>query len=128
MRSKGHPPFVSSEVETPHAAHLDFARCERVRILRGASLIAAAVLLIAAKPSGKPYMGGPDNWGEANRQTMAAQVIDPAPVYDTAVPETHAEHAGQAVERYRTDRVKLPDRVKTTDAGVAETTRDGGGK
>lgn len=74
---------------------------------------------------GSAYLGGKDNFGEANRQTMAAQVIDPAPVYDTGVPETHGEHAAQAIERYRTDKVKMPDRVKTTNAGVAEQTRDG---
>lgn len=73
---------------------------------------------------GGPYNGGKDNFGEANRQTFAAQVIDPAPVYDKSVAETHGEHAAQAVERYRQDKVKLPDRVKTTDAGVAETTRE----
>jgi hypothetical protein len=89
----------------------------------GAALLALAACQHGA--DGLPYMGGPDNVGEANRQTFAAQVVDPAPVYDTAIPETHAEHAGQAVARYRTDKVKLPDRVKTTDAGVSETARDG---
>jgi hypothetical protein len=71
-----------------------------------------------------PYMGGPDNFGEANKQTMAAQVIDPNPTYDDPVPETHGEHAAQAVERYRTDKVKLPDRVRTTKSGVPETSRE----
>ncbi|MFA7588015.1 MAG: hypothetical protein WCY11_17795 [Novosphingobium sp.] len=61
------------------------------------------------------YLGGPDNFGEANRQTFAAQVIDPQPEYDELVPETSAEHAAQAVERYRQDKVKQPDRVKTSD-------------
>ena len=55
-----------------------------------------------------------DNFGEANRQTMAAQVIDPNPQYDTAVPASSAEHAAQAIERYRTDKVKQPDRIKTS--------------
>jgi hypothetical protein len=97
--------------------------------MRRSRLILAglAVLLTAAgEPKGKPYMGGPDNWGEANRQTYAAQVVDPAPVYDTAVPETHAEHAGQAVARYRTDKVKIPDRAKTTDSAIGQSqARDG---
>ncbi len=57
-----------------------------------------------------------DNFGEANRQTMAAQVIDPNPQYDTAVPETSAEHAAQAAERYRTDRVKQPDKIQTSNS------------
>ena len=98
--------------------------------MRTKLLIAAAAALLGgcqhAALDGTPYMGGADNFGEANRQTLALQVVDPAPAYDTAVPETHAEHAGQAVERYRMDKVKLPDRVRTTDAGVAEATRDGG--
>jgi hypothetical protein len=67
-----------------------------------------------ATPDTPPYMGGPDNFGEANRQTMMAQVIDPDPHYDTAVPESSADHAADAVERYRTDKVKQPERVKTS--------------
>lgn len=57
-----------------------------------------------------------DSFGEANRQTMAAQVIDPNPQYDTAVPATSAEHAAQAAERYRTDRVKQPDKIQTSNS------------
>ncbi|MGX7897060.1 hypothetical protein [Tsuneonella sp. HG222] len=70
------------------------------------------------------YMGGPDNFGEANRQTMAAQIIDPAPRYLDPVPVSSAEHAAQAVQRYREDKVKIPDRVRTTDAGVQEESRE----
>ena len=51
-------------------------------------------------------------------------IIDPDPVYNEPVPETHAEHAGQAVERYRTDKVKVPDRVKTNKAALPETSRE----
>jgi type IV pilus biogenesis protein CpaD/CtpE len=72
-----------------------------------------------------PYMGGPDNFGEANKQTMAAQVIDPSPVYLNPVPVSSGEHAAQAVERYREDKVKQPDRVATTDAGVEAESRGG---
>lgn len=79
--------------------------------------LAAGLALGACQhgPSDYPYMGGPDNFGEANRVTMAAQVIDPTPHYDTAVPEGSGEHAAQAVERYRTDKVKQPDKVRTSD-------------
>ncbi|GGB86185.1 hypothetical protein GCM10011494_00600 [Novosphingobium endophyticum] len=89
-------------------------------------LAAALALSACATPDTPPYMGGPDNFGEANRQTMMAQVIDPAPQYDTAVPETSAEHAGQAVERYRTDKVKKPERVKTSNA-LSSSGSGGGG-
>ena len=54
-----------------------------------------------------------DNWGEANRQTMLAQIVDPLPRYDTQVPETSGEHAAKAAERYRMDKVKQPDKVRT---------------
>lgn len=76
----------------------------------------------AAKPNGYPHRGGPDNFGEANHETMAAQIIDPNPVYTDAVPPTSGEHAGKAVERYRTDKVKKPERQRTSN-----TTTGGGG-
>ncbi len=55
-------------------------------------------------------------WGEANRQTMMAQVIDPDPVYTDPL-VTSGDHAANAVERYRTDKVKQPDSIRTTDVG-----------
>jgi hypothetical protein len=54
------------------------------------------------------------SFGEPNRQTMLAQVIDPDPQYDTATPPSSGEHAAQAIERYRTDKVKKPERIRTT--------------
>lgn len=56
-------------------------------------------------------LGDDPSWGEANRQTMAAQIIDPAPQYDTAVPEGSGAHAAAAVERYRTDKIKQPEKI-----------------
>ncbi len=53
-------------------------------------------------------------FGEANRQTMMAQVVDPDPQYDTLVPPTSGEHSAQAAERYRQEKVKRPDRVTST--------------
>ena len=52
-------------------------------------------------------------FGEPNRQTMAAQVVDPDPVYADPLP-TSAEHAGQAADRYRKAAVKQPARTATT--------------
>lgn len=60
---------------------------------------------------------GDSLFGEANRQTMMAQVIDPDPVYDGPM-VTSGDHAAQAIERYRTDTVKQPDNIRTTDAGA----------
>jgi hypothetical protein len=52
-------------------------------------------------------------FGDANRQTMMAQVINPDPVY-TEPAQTSGAHAADAVERYRTDKVKQPDTIRTT--------------
>lgn len=54
-------------------------------------------------------------FGNAVRQTMAAQVVNPDPQYDTAIPSTEAAKAGAAVDRYRNDKVKKPDTIRTTD-------------
>ena len=56
-------------------------------------------------------------FGEANRQTYAAMIIDPDPQYDEPLP-TSAEHAADAIERYRNDQVKQPETIRTT-AGVS---------
>lgn len=53
-------------------------------------------------------------FGEANRQTMMAQVVDPEPEYDSVVPAASAAKAAQATERYRKDNVKKPERVRST--------------
>lgn len=58
----------------------------------------------------------PAQFGEATRQTLAAQIVDPDPVYDTVVPPTSGDHANQAVERYRTDKIKQPKREVSTSA------------
>lgn len=55
-----------------------------------------------------------DAFGEANRQTMAAQIIDPDPQYDEPM-ATSAEHAANAIDRYRNDAVTRPDRVSSSE-------------
>ncbi len=70
--------------------------------------IAAAVLLAGCTPTDATF-------GNAVRQTMAAQVVNPDPQYDNPVPTTEAAKAGAAVDRYRTDKVKQPDTIRTTD-------------
>lgn len=76
---------------------------------------ALAALIPALAACTHNYPGPPaSNYGDANRATMAAQVVDPDPQYDTVNPPTSGEKAGQAGERYRTDKVKKPDRVSST--------------
>lgn len=57
----------------------------------------------------------PADFGEANRQTYAAMIIDPDPQYDGPM-ETSAEHAADAAERYREGEVKQPERVRSTES------------
>lgn len=53
-------------------------------------------------------------FGEAMRQTFAAQVIDPAPQYDSPDPVTSGQQAAAAQDRYNTDQVKKPERITTS--------------
>jgi hypothetical protein len=101
----------------------------RFRLIAAAALIAVGLPTgqAGAKPNGLPYMGGADNFGEANLETMAAQIIDPNPVYAKIVPETSAEHAAHAVDRYRTDKVKKPERARTSRASMGGSGGGGGG-
>jgi hypothetical protein len=65
-------------------------------------------------------------FGEANRQTMMAQVVDPDPAYDQ--PQVYSgDHAAQAVEAYRKGAVKEPERLKTTSAIGGGSGGGGGG-
>lgn len=79
-------------------------------------LALAAVCLTPACTDGLASTGKPpaSSFGEANRQTMEAQVVEPDNAYDALNPPTSARHAGQAAERYRKDAVKKPDRVRST--------------
>jgi hypothetical protein len=75
----------------------------------------ASVPAITEQPGDAPF-------GEANRQTMMAQVVDPDPVYDGPM-VTSGERAQQAIERYATDSIKQPERITTTES----VTGSGGG-
>lgn len=78
-------------------------------------LLASASLLLAGCEHGAAGSGGPvSTFGEANRQTMAAQVVDPDPQYEFLDPETSGDRAAQAVDRYRKDKVKQPEKVRST--------------
>jgi hypothetical protein len=87
--------------------------------VRRAALAAIAALpLLSACEHDMAGIGGPaSTFGEANRQTMMAQVVDPDPEYEFRDPDTSAQHAADAVERYRRDEVKQPDSIRSTETG-----------
>jgi type IV pilus biogenesis protein CpaD/CtpE len=87
---------------------------------RARRLAAIALLPLVASCASVPPITEQDGdapFGEANRQTMMAQVVNPDPVYDEPA-VTSGDHAAQAIERYRTDAVKEPESVSST-AGIS---------
>jgi hypothetical protein len=88
-------------------------KCNRIlTAVTGTAILLSGCTSVADKE----LMGFQDpSWGEANRQTMAAQVIDPDPQYDTAIPPTSATNAVSAIERYANGNVEQPDRISTSD-------------
>ena len=97
-------------------------RFEQIRAAAGAALILGAA---GCTSPGDLKLGQADNWGEANRQTFAAQVINPSPEYDTALAPSSGEHAAQAVERYRSDKVKQPVKQSLSSVGSKSGTGSG---
>lgn len=86
---------------------------DRLRWTYAIALGGTAALLLSGCETGMNTPPGAASFGEPNRQTMMAQVIDPDPQYDEAATSS-AEHAAQAAERYRTDKVKKPVKTSTT--------------
>jgi hypothetical protein len=86
---------------------------DRIRI--AARSVALGLALIALSGCETMMSGPPDaaKFGDANRMTMMAQVVDPDPQYDEPMTGNGANTA-QAVERYLKDAVKRPIRVRTT--------------
>lgn len=89
------------------------------RHMRGLSV--TAVLLTglalggcAATHSNRVGEIDPAAFGEANRQTYAAMIVNPDPQYSEPM-ATSAEHAAAAAERYREDEVKQPEAPSSTE-------------
>ncbi|ALE16856.1 hypothetical protein AMC99_01564 [Altererythrobacter epoxidivorans] len=78
-------------------------------------VLAIALACSACSVADKELAGYSDpGFGEANRATFAAMVVNPDPQYDDPNPNTSADHAVKAIERYRNDAVKKPERISTT--------------
>ncbi|WP_202389659.1 hypothetical protein [Croceibacterium soli] len=82
-------------------------------VRRAACLSALSLLAGCASVPSVFEEPGDAAFGEANRQTMMAQVIDPDPVYGGPM-ITSGDHAADAIERYRNDAVKEPETISTT--------------
>ena len=78
---------------------------DRIRTL---ALIGLAGCVAGCASGGGLNLKKADNWGEAYRQTFAAQIINPAPEYVDPVPLSSGAKAVAALERYRTGTVKQP--------------------
>jgi hypothetical protein len=87
------------------------------RMMFSLAMAGLALSLSSAAVAKKAQPAQTDNFGEAVRQTMSAQIIDPNPQYDTAVPASSGEKAVAAADRYRTDKVKQPDNVASSKIG-----------
>ncbi len=81
-------------------------------------MIAAPLAVLLAGCGGHNVLESPGDsqFGEANRQTMMAQVVNPDPYYDESL-STSGELAADAIERYRNDDVKEPESIRTTNVG-----------
>ena len=90
---------------------------DRIRV---ALVLGLAVSAAGCTSSGDLKLGREDNWGEAYRQTLAAQIINPAPEYDTPFAASSGDKAAQAIERYRTDKVKQPAKQSLSDIGQSK--------
>ena len=57
--------------------------------------------------------------GEAVKYNAAIQTIDPDPIYDEtgAQPGDSGDKGAEAVERYRTDKVKQVEQIRTSTVG-----------
>lgn len=90
------------------------------RHLRPALLAAgllSGTLALGGCVDGHDGLASTGNFGEAVRQTLAAQVIDPAPHYDAPDPVTSGQQAAVAQDRYNAGAVKQPERITTRAGG-----------
>ena len=79
-------------------------------------IVAGAAMLGLSACASTHNMDGaldPEAFGEANRQSYAAMVVNPEPVY-TEEMTASADKAADAVKRYNDDAVKQPDPVTST--------------
>ena len=95
------------------------------KAMSGAALIVAGLALSGCQTNWHEELGAAE-FGEPNRQTYAAMIVNPDPVYDEPL-ATSAEKASDAVERYRNDAVKQPESIRSTSGAGGGGGGGGGG-
>jgi type IV pilus biogenesis protein CpaD/CtpE len=79
------------------------------------TVLCAGLLLVACNtPANTPR----PEFGQAVRNNMAAQIIDPQPPEDMALPPSDGVRRALAIQRYQADEVEPPLLPVTTTLGV----------
>lgn len=78
--------------------------------IKSSVLVVASLMLCGCATYGSPEAGrfDPEDFGEANRMTFSAMVVDPDPQYDAPM-EGSGEVAADAVDAYREGSVEEPE-------------------
>lgn len=94
------------------------------------TLLAGALLLCGCSTTAHRHIGEDDpGLGEAVKYNAAAQIINPVPVYAQggALPGDSGAKAQAALERYRTDKVKKPETLSSTESSSGGSGGSGSG-
>jgi type IV pilus biogenesis protein CpaD/CtpE len=81
---------------------------------RALVLVAGLALAACSTPANTPR----PEFGEAVRNNMAAQIIDPNPPADMALPPSDGVRRALMIQRYQADQVETPQLPVTTTLGV----------
>ena len=101
-------------------------RIRALLVTAALSAVAAASGCTAPQSKGVQSLDTAYSFGEASQQTFAAQIKNPSPVYDHRM-ESSGARATQALERYRTDKVKQPTPVRTSSLAATNSGSDTSG-
>jgi type IV pilus biogenesis protein CpaD/CtpE len=82
--------------------------------IRPTVLVAGLVLAACTTPANAPR----PEFGQAVRNNMAAQIIDPNPPEDMALPPSDGVRRALMIQRYQADRVESPQLPVTTTLGI----------
>ena len=82
--------------------------------IRPTILVAGLVLAACTTPANTPR----PEFGQAVRNNMAAQIIDPQPPESMELPPSDGARRALMIERYRTDQVEPPLLPVTTTLGL----------